>query len=179
MNYIQRIRDLREDADRTQTQIAEYLGTSQTMYARYERGANEMPIRHLIALCQYLAQCEFKLPYHLDITDEQPQKMHTDANRKNKMIEHQKIRESHSWLREESQKMMQWLQVNTKNEQVCLYMDLEPEISFQGSLLLSARIGYPGNKQYIIRDLSRFLQEVNIGAYIWKKHTDPSSHRFL
>lgn len=53
MNYIQRIRDLREDADCTQTQIAEYLGTSQTMYARYERGANEMPIRHLIALCQY------------------------------------------------------------------------------------------------------------------------------
>ena len=53
MNYIQRIRDLREDADRTQTQIAEYLGTSQTMYARYERGANEMPIRHLIALCHY------------------------------------------------------------------------------------------------------------------------------
>ena len=53
MNYIQRIRDLREDADRTQTQIAEYLGTSQTMYARYERGANEMPIRHLIALCRY------------------------------------------------------------------------------------------------------------------------------
>ena len=52
MNYIQRIRDLREDADRTQTQIAEYLGTSQTMYARYERGANEMPIRHLIAVCQ-------------------------------------------------------------------------------------------------------------------------------
>lgn len=119
---------------------------------------------HVIALCQYLVQCEFKLPYHLDITDEQPQKMHADANRKNKMIEHQKIRESHSWLREESQKMMQWLQVNTKNEQVCLYMDLEPEISFQGSLLLSARIGYPGNKQYIIRDLSRFLQEVNIGA---------------
>ena len=53
LNYIQRIRDLREDADCTQTQIAEYLGTSQTMYARYERGANEMPIRHLIALCQY------------------------------------------------------------------------------------------------------------------------------
>lgn len=53
MNYRQRIRDLREDADKTQTQIAEYLGTSQTMYARYERGANEMPIRFLIALCEY------------------------------------------------------------------------------------------------------------------------------
>ena len=53
MNYRQRIRDLREDADKTQTQIADYLGTSQTMYARYERGANEMPIRYLVALCRY------------------------------------------------------------------------------------------------------------------------------
>ena len=53
LNYRQRIRDLREDADKTQTQIADYLGTSQTMYARYERGANEMPIRYLVALCRY------------------------------------------------------------------------------------------------------------------------------
>lgn len=47
-----RIRALREDHDLTQTQVAEILGTSQTMYARYERGANELPIRHLIALCK-------------------------------------------------------------------------------------------------------------------------------
>lgn len=53
MEYCKIIRDLREDADLTQTQVAEILGTSQTMYARYERGANEMPIRHLIALCRY------------------------------------------------------------------------------------------------------------------------------
>ena len=48
-----RIRDLREDHDKTQQEIADILGTSQTMYARYERGANEMPIRHLIKLCKY------------------------------------------------------------------------------------------------------------------------------
>ena len=53
MFYIKRIRDLREDHDKTQQEIADMLGTSQTMYARYERGANEMPIRHLIALCKY------------------------------------------------------------------------------------------------------------------------------
>ncbi len=53
VTYQKRIRDLREDHDKTQQQIADYLGTSQTMYARYERGANEMPIRHLIALCRY------------------------------------------------------------------------------------------------------------------------------
>ena len=53
VNYLRRIRDLREDSDKTQQQIADYLGTSQTMYARYERGANELPLRHLISLCKY------------------------------------------------------------------------------------------------------------------------------
>ena len=53
MKYIKRIRDLREDHDKTQVEIAEILGTSQTMYARYERGANELPIHHLITLCEY------------------------------------------------------------------------------------------------------------------------------
>jgi len=51
--YIKIIRDLREDHDKTQQEIADVLGTSQTMYARYERGANELPIRHLITLCEY------------------------------------------------------------------------------------------------------------------------------
>ena len=52
MNYIRRMRDLREDNDYTQAYVAQKLGTSQTMYARYERGANELPIRHLIQLCE-------------------------------------------------------------------------------------------------------------------------------
>ena len=51
--FIEKLRGLREDHDLTQTQIAELLGTSQTMYARYERGVNEMPIRHLVTLCRY------------------------------------------------------------------------------------------------------------------------------
>ncbi len=51
--YVKRIRDLREDHDKTQKEIADVLGTSQTMYARYERGANELPIHHLITLCRY------------------------------------------------------------------------------------------------------------------------------
>ena len=52
-HYVKIIRDLREDNDKTQTEIADILGTSQTMYARYERGANELPIHHLITLCKY------------------------------------------------------------------------------------------------------------------------------
>lgn len=50
--YVKRIRDLREDSDYTQEYVAHVLGTSQTMYARYERGANELPVRHLITLCK-------------------------------------------------------------------------------------------------------------------------------
>lgn len=51
--FLEKLRGLREDNDLTQAQIAQVLGTSQTMYARYERGANEMPIRHLVTLCRY------------------------------------------------------------------------------------------------------------------------------
>jgi transcriptional regulator with XRE-family HTH domain len=52
MDYVQRIRDLREDHDYTQEYVAHVLGTSQTMYARYERAANELPLHHLITLCE-------------------------------------------------------------------------------------------------------------------------------
>lgn len=53
MNYQKRLRDLREDRDLTQESIARLLGTSQTMYARYERGATELPIRHLVTLADF------------------------------------------------------------------------------------------------------------------------------
>ncbi|MCQ2484732.1 MAG: helix-turn-helix domain-containing protein [Clostridia bacterium] len=62
MKYIKIIRDLREDHDLTQQQIAGILGTSQTMYARYERGANEIPIRHIITLARYYnVSCDYIL----------------------------------------------------------------------------------------------------------------------
>ena len=51
--YCDMLRTLRIDSDKTQKEIAAVLGTSQTMYARYERGANELPIHHLLTLCRY------------------------------------------------------------------------------------------------------------------------------
>jgi len=50
--YVERLRDLREDHDLTQAQVAQYLGTTQQVHSRYEKGENELPIRHLIALCR-------------------------------------------------------------------------------------------------------------------------------
>lgn len=51
--YNDMIRELREDHDLTQVQIAEVLGTSQQIYSRYELGIRELPIRHLITLCKF------------------------------------------------------------------------------------------------------------------------------
>lgn len=51
--YKKRIRDLREDNDLSQKEIAEYLKIAQTVYSRYERGENEIPIKHIIKLCIY------------------------------------------------------------------------------------------------------------------------------
>ena len=48
-----RIKDLREDKDMNQTEIAAVLGTSQTQYSRWERGAQEIPLHHFIALAKY------------------------------------------------------------------------------------------------------------------------------
>lgn len=49
----QRIRDLREDRDLNQTQIAKFLGMSQTGYSKYETGENDIPSAVLIKLASY------------------------------------------------------------------------------------------------------------------------------
>jgi len=51
--YQLRLRQLREDHDKTQREIAEYLGINQTVYSRYETGRNDMKPFQLIALCDY------------------------------------------------------------------------------------------------------------------------------
>ena len=66
MDYRLRIRDLREDHDKTQQNIADILGTSQTMYARYERGASELPVRHLIRRALYY---NVSMEYIVGLTD--------------------------------------------------------------------------------------------------------------
>lgn len=48
-----RIRDLREDKDMTQTQIAKIIGMSQTGYSKYETGENDIPTSILIKLARF------------------------------------------------------------------------------------------------------------------------------
>lgn len=53
MQYPQKLRDLREDHDLTQAQIAKILQTSKNQVGKYERGEQDMNIRHLVTLCTY------------------------------------------------------------------------------------------------------------------------------
>lgn len=47
------IRNLREDADKTQAEIAEYLNIKQTTYSKYELGKINVPIEMLIKIADY------------------------------------------------------------------------------------------------------------------------------
>ena len=47
-----RIRDLREDSDLTQQEVADYLHCSQSLYAYYESGKRNLPVDNLIALAE-------------------------------------------------------------------------------------------------------------------------------
>ncbi|HIT07516.1 MAG TPA: helix-turn-helix transcriptional regulator [Candidatus Merdivicinus faecavium] len=51
--YFPRLRDLREDKDLRQQDIADYLHISQTVYSRYERGAQTIPLVHLLRLADF------------------------------------------------------------------------------------------------------------------------------
>ena len=68
----QRIRDLREDRDLTQREVANILFMSQTGYSKYETGENDVPTRVLIQLADFyntsvdyiLGRTDIKTPYN-------------------------------------------------------------------------------------------------------------------
>lgn len=51
--YQIKLRQLREDHDKTQQEVAEYLGIHQTVYSRYETGKNDIKPFQIVALCNY------------------------------------------------------------------------------------------------------------------------------
>ena len=51
-NYYPRLRDLREDNDLSQQQVADYLQMKQPQYSRYERGLRDIPTDVLIRLAK-------------------------------------------------------------------------------------------------------------------------------
>ena len=66
LNYYRRLRDMREDHDLSQRQLAEYLHIPQSQYHRYESGQREIPIHYLIRLA---ALYKTSTDYLLGLTD--------------------------------------------------------------------------------------------------------------
>ena len=66
-----RIRDLREDSDLTQKEIADLLHIKQNTYSQYENGLRQLPIDILIALAKYY---KTSTDYILGLTDERKPK---------------------------------------------------------------------------------------------------------
>ena len=67
MAYYKRIRELREDHDKTQSDIAKYLDMKQPQYYRYENGLRDIPTDILIALAKYY---NTTTDYILGLTDD-------------------------------------------------------------------------------------------------------------
>ena len=65
--YYRRIRDLREDSDLTQTQIAQAINVTQRSYSYYETGTHMIPPWVLAALAGYY---ETSVDYLLNLTDD-------------------------------------------------------------------------------------------------------------
>ena len=65
--WYNRIRDLREDRDLTQVQVAEVLGTRQEYYSKYELGKRKLPIEHLKTLSVFY---NVSADYILGLTDD-------------------------------------------------------------------------------------------------------------
>ncbi|MBO4940748.1 MAG: helix-turn-helix transcriptional regulator [Clostridia bacterium] len=61
-----RLKDLREDHDLKQSEVAEFLGIQQTVYSRYERGFQNIPLEHLMKLAE---KYNVSTDYILGITD--------------------------------------------------------------------------------------------------------------
>ena len=61
-----RLRDLREDADKKQSEIAKYLNVRRNTYSQYENGQRQLPIEVLIALAIYY---HTSTDYILGLTD--------------------------------------------------------------------------------------------------------------
>lgn len=67
MYYYKRLRDLREDSDLTQRQVAELIQTTQQVYSEYENGIREIPLFKAIILAKHY---NVSLDYITELTDE-------------------------------------------------------------------------------------------------------------
>lgn len=98
MAFYRRIRDLREDSDKTQAEIAEYLGTTAQYYGKYEKGERELPFFRAIQIAQYY---DVSLDYIAERNHSKPEK----------------------YLRDDEVKLVEkWRKLSEKNRGAIMYL---------------------------------------------------------
>lgn len=83
MAHYPRIRDLREDSDKKQAELAEYLGTTKQYYCLYEKGANEISFERAIALAKYY---NVSLDYIAGLTNDKRGLTHSNLTREQREL---------------------------------------------------------------------------------------------
>lgn len=66
MYYYRRLRDLREDNDLTQREVAQIINTTQQVYSEYEKGIREIPLYKMITLARYY---DVSMDYLTELSD--------------------------------------------------------------------------------------------------------------
>ena len=74
--YFRRLKDIREDNNLTQKNVAEFLNMKQQQYSRYENGTNEIPFEYIIKLAKFY---NISIDYLAELCDE-PKPLYTNKN---------------------------------------------------------------------------------------------------
>ena len=108
MAFYRRIRELREDSDKTQKEIAEYLGTPYQYYAVYEKGTSEISFERAILLAKYY---NVSLDYIAGLTNDKKGLSYGELTPEQKEL----IEFSDSLTEEEKRKFTELLKIMMKN----------------------------------------------------------------
>ena len=86
MSYIDKLRYLRKSKNYSQKQMAELLETTQQQYSKYEKAQQELPVRHVVTICEHfdissdwLLEIRKDVKDSLEIADKLTARLNADA----------------------------------------------------------------------------------------------------
>lgn len=122
---------------------------------------------HIIALCRYLAEREYKLPYHFRREEEgNPQMRMHSAMDIERLMQRQAMRDTHDWLQEATRSRLDLHLSSDHAEPIRLYMIFEMDVTlFYRQLNLTFKIGRSGKKMYVVKDIAQLLSMVDEGVW--------------
>lgn len=121
---------------------------------------------HIIALSKYLAMREFKLPYHLDVADEQRRRFKEYQKQQKELQQRRRQRASHQWLQEETSYSICFHRAPQQTGTIILCIELKNvNERYEDICQLELRIHEKNRRAYVVRDLSSLLEKIQNEEY--------------